>query len=506
MAIYFVPNDPLAGPAAPPRRKKKPRRDRPAGRAGFRWHDPAPEGLHADGSPEFLYWQCREAALAALAAWERDAGTLPSWQAGARIDLWQNAVAQLGESQDLNAFYDRQSLQFFEYDDGTKRTLSGASTDVVAHEAGHGVLDAIRPDLWDAPYLESAAFHEAFGDCLSLLAALSDGKSRTALGAAGPGKRNFVETTAEDLSDSIRRLDPLHNAAEPRRALNRLRWQLPGTLPASGGPGVLINESHSFARVFTGCVWDLFLGLAAGATTSAALRKAARTVARLLAAGARTAPSGPRFFQAVGRAMTLADEESNDGANRVAIRDAFAAHGIALGSNALLAPSAALAGSEPRVTRARAALARPTVRDLAARIGAKAGAKVGVQPWRIAGADVAEALHRREVTLADVSPRLRGVVALAPEVMLIGASGRRPAVLGALPDPASTMEEVRSYVSGLLGRGRIQLDRRAAVSVRGAKVPGWHSHAVKVVAGKKVLVRVRFACGGGAPGRRRSQQ
>jgi hypothetical protein len=36
---------------------------------------------------------------------------------------------------------------------------------------------------------------------------------------------------------------------------------LPTTLPADGGPGLLINESHSFARVFTGCFWDLLRNL-----------------------------------------------------------------------------------------------------------------------------------------------------------------------------------------------------------------------------------------------------
>jgi 3-hydroxyacyl-CoA dehydrogenase len=40
-----------------------------------------------------------------------------------------------------------------------KTFFSGASTDVVSHEVGHGLLDSIRPELWDAPFLEAGAFH-----------------------------------------------------------------------------------------------------------------------------------------------------------------------------------------------------------------------------------------------------------------------------------------------------------------------------------------------------------
>src|SRR6185295_14388746 len=119
-------------------------------------------------------------------------------------------------------------------------------------------------------------------------------------------------------------------------------WQLPTTLPADGGPGVLINESHSFARVFTGCFWDLLRNLLGGAHTAAALDAATRTAAKLLIKGAAAAPEDARFFQAVGRAMTLADDQDNAGSHHEAIRKAFAGHGIALGSHAMLAPVAAL--------------------------------------------------------------------------------------------------------------------------------------------------------------------
>jgi hypothetical protein len=494
MSIHFVPNDPLAGPKAPPMRRKKPAKERPAGRAAFSFHDRAPEALHAPGTAGFLYWQCREAALTAIAAWERHAGPQRSWALDKRrLDLYQNAVAQLGEAPDLNAFYDRAGFQFFEFGNG-KATFSGASTDVVAHEIGHGLLDALRPDLWDTPFLEVNAFHEAFGDCLSLLTALRDARTRTALLAVGLGARNFVEATAEDLADGVRRVAAGHNAAAPRRALNTLRWQLPASLPDDGGPGELINESHSFAQVFTGCFWDLVRNLAGSAPSSSALNAAAKTAGRLLAHGARDAPEGARFFRAVGRAMALADAELHDGAHHVAIRDAFAAHEIALGSNAMLAPVASLAGPSPAGAKGVTTLSAATRRDLRERLAARPEARMHFRARSIAGARVVQGVHRREIPLGDLSPRLKGVVAVAQESVLVGASGGRAALLGGLPEASATTDEVMTYVNSLVAHGRIEpaaggRERRAGGG------PAWYSHAIRSVGGKRVLTRVRFACG-----------
>ena len=497
MSIQFIPNDPMAGAGAPGLGRKTPTKDRPKGRAGFTLFDPEPEGLHPPGSPEFLFWQCREAALLAVAAWERHAGPLRAWQGKRRrLDLIQNAVRQRERPPQPNAFYDRSGFLFFESTSSGKTTLSGASTDVVAHEVGHGLLDAIRPDLWDTPFLEVNAFHEAFGDCVALLTALGDAKTRTALLAIGLGRKNFVETTAEELSAAIRRLDPAHNAAEPRRARNTLVWQLPTSLPADGGPGRLINESHSFARVFTGCFWDLLRNLLGSATTSKALDAATRTAAELLIRGAAGAPEEARFFQAVGRAMVLADEEDHAGVHHPALRQAFAAHGIALGSNAMLAPVATLAGPSPSAEGGAArALAPATRRDLMGRLGAGAHARMVVRRRDIGGTAVVQAVHQREVALGAVSPRLEGVVVFAPEGVLVGSSGRRAAVLGALPERSATTDEVLAYVDSLVTHGRIDYGGKAAARASSRSV-SWHSHALRSIGGRRVLTRMRFACGG----------
>lgn len=488
MPINFVPNDPKAGAGAPPMRQVSPRPNRPASRAGFKLHNPEPQGLHVPGTPGFLYWQCREAAHAALVAWESHDGALSRWQAARRIDLWQNAVVQLGKKAQPNAFYDRAGFAFFEVTVGGQTTFSGESTDVVAHEIGHGLLDAIRPDFWDTSFLEVGAFHEAFGDCVALLTALGDSATRAAL-ASRISVKNFVETTAEDLSDCIRRLDPTHNAAQPRRALNKLKWVLPSTLPDDGGPGVLINEEHSFARIFTGCFYDLYRRLVAGAATGATLEAAARKTAKLLIAGARAAPETARFFQAVGRAMTLADQTQNGGANRDAIRLAFDAHDIALGTNAMLAPFAALPGPAPRISPRGAMLGPATSRALASRFGVGSGARMLVRPVEVAGRRIAQAVQRREVPLAQLHPKLKGAVAMVTESVFVGASGGRAAALGAMPDVSTSTEEVLSYVGSLVKNHRIDFDSNQEQGER-----THFTHALRSVRGKRTLARLRFSC------------
>ena len=185
MAINFIPNDPLAQDALPMRRQA-PRPNRRANRARFVMAGAVAPGLYPPGTAEFLFWQCREAALAAVDTWEILEGPLRQWSPDAvsrkRLPLHPN------DGDDLNAYYDRRSLSFFEHTTGAKTTFSGASTDVVAHECGHALLDSIRPDLWDAPFVEVAALHEAFGDCMALLTAFADRPTRQALLASEAGR------------------------------------------------------------------------------------------------------------------------------------------------------------------------------------------------------------------------------------------------------------------------------------------------------------------------------
>jgi hypothetical protein len=406
----------------------------------------------------------------------------------------------------LNAFYDRESLQFFEHTTDEKTTFSGASTDVVAHETGHALLDAVRPELMQIDLPETNAFHESFADCVALLNALSDRETRTTLLATTPdlGTTNFVETVMEDLSDGVHRaFGDKHPSSAPRHALNTLQWQLPTTLPTSGPPAVLTGEEHSFSRVFTGCFYDVVrnLFLSAPQRSEDALWTAAQVAGRLLIAAAGKAPETVRFFQAVGRAMILEDGTLHGGDHHAAIRDAFRAHGIALGSAAMLAPRAALAGRAPDATAA-SVLSSATRKDLSERLGAQPGSRMAVHTLELGGEQLAKAVSYRAVPLDGLSRSLEGVVAMAPEPVLVGTMGRRAALFSALPEPATTTDEVRAYVRTLLDANRIELpgirperQRRAhaAAAVGVSELP---THAVRTTGTRKTLVRLRFLCYG----------
>jgi hypothetical protein len=496
MAIRFIPNDPLAASPAPGLRIQNRRPNRPRGRAGFTFVNTAREGTYDPGTPQFLYWQCREAGLAALEAWEGFAGPLTVWQGGRRnLRLLQDRGV------DLNAYYDRQSFSFFHQPIQNKVYYSGASTDVVAHEIGHGLLDAIRPQLWSSPFLESGALHEAFGDCLAVLTALDDRDTRLRLlGLTATLRRaNFVEATAEELSDGIRRLAPNHNAAAPRRAFNTFQFQIPETLPDDGGPGELINEVHSFGMVFSGCFYDLIANIFAGQTnrTEATLRQAARTAGAILVGGARTASITPRYFQSVGRAMVLADQQLFGGAHRDQIGEAFQRHNIMLGTNALLAPTTLLEGRAPKTRRRGATLATSAQKDLAKRLGTR-GARFSVEAHELGGQAVARVVHTQDVPLGSLDTRLRGVTIRATVPIIVGDSGRRAAVLGALPDLTATEREAQAFVASLLAHDQVAFDAtrptRGAVTRRRA-APAQTTHRVVSVRGKKVLERISFRCG-----------
>src|SRR5262245_27222588 len=115
MPIKFIPNDPQAGATAPAARVQAKRDNRPSTKSGFTFTGVTPEGVFNPGTPQFLFWQCREAGLAALQAWEASDGAHKRWQGNRKkLPLLQDTGV------DLNAFYDRSSFSFFHALIGTK--------------------------------------------------------------------------------------------------------------------------------------------------------------------------------------------------------------------------------------------------------------------------------------------------------------------------------------------------------------------------------------------------
>ena len=176
-------------------------------------------------------------------------------------------------------------------------------------------------------------------------------------------------------------------------------------------------------------------------------------------AGAKSALVTPRFIQSVGRAMVLADEAANSGANRDHIRNAFQAHNVLLGTNAMLAPTVSLEGSAP----ARSSLAQVAKEDLKRKLGAARGSRLAISEARVFGRKLVRAVHNRQVDLSSVHSALKGVIAIA-EIVMVGASGKRAAVMGAMPQKDDSESEVRAFVKSLIDHGRIDLVPRQRVS------------------------------------------
>lgn len=488
MAINFIPNDPLDGGV----RLEAPIADPPGNLAGFNLFDRAPEGKHQPVTPPFLFWQCRQAALAALRAWEALDGPLAAWSQRQRLDLLQDA----GKA--LNAFYDRQSLSFFHEQVNGTTFFSGASTDVVAHEAGHGLLDAIRPDFWYSNTFEVNAFHEGFADIVALITALADPQQRTRLIESGLGGTNFLEATAEELSHAIGLVFPGHNASAPRHALNDFKWKLFFTLPQEGGPGELIAEIHSFAQIISGCFYDTLRNIFAGRPQNAdGLKEATETAGRLLIAAARTTPQTPRFFRAIGNEMLEADQQAHGGANEKAIRDAFAGHDIDLEGAQMAAMSTVLDAEAPALG-AVGGIPDSCRQELIRRIGGDVTPPPATRARTFAGKQFVEVLNSRMVALDQVDPRLTGVVAPAVESAWLGwdQQSGRCAVLGPLPEAAKTAHEVQAFVYFLVQHDYIALPGPRAAP--GTETPSHATdeitHEVQVEGGQRVLRRIRFFC------------
>lgn len=91
-----------------------------------------------------------------------------SWSFGNQLKVFVRA----GEK--ANAAYDRQSgsLKFYYFSPQDKPEVTihlADSPDIVAHEAGHAVLDAIAPDLYISRNPQTRAIHEAVADLTAAL-------------------------------------------------------------------------------------------------------------------------------------------------------------------------------------------------------------------------------------------------------------------------------------------------------------------------------------------------
>ena len=320
-----------------------------------------PASLYPTGSAPFRYYAAAAALRRTADFWGSVVDGPISWQIGKVLPV------VLDDGVDLNAFYTRggfgdgPGLHFFHEAVSGRTYFSGESPDVVCHEMGHAVLDALRPQLFDAQTIEAAAFHESFGDMSAILSALQVETFRQEVLSETGGVLNRssrLSRLAEQLGAAIRVQHP--DAVDSdclRNAANSFFYRDPQTLPPSAPANQLSSEPHSFSRVFTAAFLDVLAAMFKSASpngTADDLAATASDAARLLVRSIAAAPVVPDYFSQVAAHMVDAGEQAPfNGKYREVLKAAFVRRGVISlhGATAVTVP-------KPRTRRPVAAFAQ----------------------------------------------------------------------------------------------------------------------------------------------------
>src|SRR5947209_2063326 len=282
------------------------------------------------GTAEFRYWAAADAMARGTAFWRSILPARTKWHStvGSKLRV------TLDQGEDFNAYYDRKGLHFFHGTAGGRTVYSGESPDVVCHEMGHAVLDAARPQLFDANFIEAAAIHESFGDMSALLSALQLESMRTQVLVETNGhvySSSRLSRLAEQLGWAIRQIQP--DAVDRdclRNAVNSFFYADPQGLPPSGPASTLASEPHSFSRVFTATFLQALAGIHGlqATTDQAGLRQASQDAARLLIDAVSHSPVVPSYYSQVAAHMVESDANRFGGRYADVLKNAFVRHGV----------------------------------------------------------------------------------------------------------------------------------------------------------------------------------
>jgi hypothetical protein len=238
---------------------------------------------------------------------------------------------------DLNANYKRESgtLNFYSDTDPVRgaHVHSGASADIVAHEVGHALLDAIRPEYMSSWGPEPSAFHESFGDMMSIHMALRNDRVVQQLIQETGGdlsKPNLVSNLAEELGTAVNSQAGKNSTGGNylRNANNQLKFADPSTLSEKGGPNELGWGKHSLSRVWTGAHFDLLKAmvaerLAAGDAPEKAIRESNDELFKMLANMIRESPRGKFGYRDMAVAFIQSDKLHHQGQRAALIQKVF---------------------------------------------------------------------------------------------------------------------------------------------------------------------------------------
>jgi len=258
----------------------------------------------------------------ALTKCQRSLGSTIRWQWNSSsnvepIDVFPRA----GET--MNAFYsrDEQSLKFFFFRQPGAPTsaplvFTCRSFDIVSHEAGHAVLDSLKPGWIEASSnLQTGALHEAFGDILAIFLALAQLDQVEALIVQTKGdlhNKTFLSDMAEQFGLALGRDNGLRNADNDKTMSE------------------VSNEVHDLSQVFTGGIYDVLADmfelerdLAREDEAATLLRVADYLFGLLLRAIMASPDNDATFADVVNQMLTLSAKDGKPVEHRNSIRNQF---------------------------------------------------------------------------------------------------------------------------------------------------------------------------------------
>ena len=135
------------------------------------------------------------------------------------------------------------------------------STDIVSHELGHAILDAMRPDFWSVQSHEIWAFHEAFSDICSIVNIMQhEIVLKMAIEETNNDlfKSNIISRLAEEVGifvyENYSKTNGYLTNALRDAATEIYTYKSSDKLPEDAPNSQLSSECHSYGRVFLS-VW-----------------------------------------------------------------------------------------------------------------------------------------------------------------------------------------------------------------------------------------------------------
>jgi len=312
------------------------------------------ETAQPDENNNYLYWKDQPAfnqvnafyyVTLTLRMYEKFAHRQIPWAFTApRVNVDPHA----GEG--MNAFYDEdnRTIGFFNFVHADGEVVNTAqSADVVAHEAGHAILDGLR-DLYNQSFgMGPISFHESFADMSAVLVALHDDELvRRLLEWTENDLRvdNFVSKVAERIVEQMERATSAMETIESidertiylRNALNRFTYMPFDDLPyfADDPRFQLGRESHNYSRLFTGAFYDALVNIyekfrdEQDVNPHIAVYRARDAIGHILAYAVECGPVGELTFADMARAFLTADHILNEGEFHEALVEAFEGRGL----------------------------------------------------------------------------------------------------------------------------------------------------------------------------------